>query len=37
MGASGGEETDGDECVPKWDFLEVAEVQEVKCALQVKL
>ncbi len=37
MGRGGGKEMDGDECVPKWNFLEVVEVHELKCALQVKL
>lgn len=26
-------EIDGDECVPKWDLLQVSEVHEVKCTL----
>lgn len=37
MGKGGGEEIDGDECVPKWNFLEVVEVHEVKCTLQVRV
>lgn len=36
MGGGGGEEIDGDECVPKWNFLEVVELHEVKWALQVR-
>lgn len=36
MGWGGGEEIDGDECVPKWDLLEVTEVDELKCTSQVK-
>lgn len=27
----------GDECVPKWNFLQVVKEQEVKCTLQARL
>lgn len=37
MGTGGGEEIDGDKCVPKWNFLEVTEVHKVKCTLQVRV
>lgn len=37
MDRGGGEEIDVDDCVPKWNFLEVVELHEVKCTLQVRL
>lgn len=32
-----GAEIDVDKCVPKWNFLKVVKVHEVKCALRARL
>lgn len=37
MGRGRGKKIDGDECVPKWEFLEVAREHKVKCPLQEEL